>query len=35
MGKETIFSCGWYQLSGGKISTFKVVFDPRPVLEAK
>ena len=35
MGKATIFSCGWYQLTGGKISTFKVVFDPRPVLEAK
>ena len=35
MGKATIFTCGWYQLAGGKISTFRVVFDPRPVLEAK
>ncbi|MBN9380980.1 MAG: nuclear transport factor 2 family protein [Chitinophagaceae bacterium] len=35
MGKTTIFACGWYQLAGGKISTFKVVFDPRPILEVK
>jgi len=35
MGKTTIFTCGWYQLTGGKISTLKVIFDPRPVLEAK
>jgi len=35
MGKTTIFTCGWYQLAGGKINTLRVVFDPRPVLEAK
>jgi predicted ester cyclase len=29
----TIFGCGWYQLINGRISLFKVVFDPRPVLE--
>lgn len=34
MGNVTIFSCGWYKLVNGKISTFQVVFDPRPVLEA-
>ena len=28
-----IFGCGWYQLVNGKISTIKVVFDPRPILE--
>lgn len=32
MGKATIFSCGWYQLKDNKIHTFKVVFDPRPIL---
>lgn len=29
----TIFGCGWYQLANGKIDSFKVVFDPRPLLE--
>lgn len=33
MGKATVFACGWYQLDGGKIRTFRVVFDPRLVLE--
>lgn len=33
MGGVTIFSCGWYQLENGKIKSFKVVFDPRPLLE--
>src|ERR1700733_9997145 len=28
-----IFSCGWYKVEDGKISSFKVIFDPRPVLE--
>jgi hypothetical protein len=32
MGKATIFSCGWYQLVDDKIKTFKVIFDPRPLL---
>ena len=32
MGKATILSCGWYELKDGKISSFKVIFDPRPVL---
>lgn len=34
MGKATVFASGWYQLTGGKIRTFRVVFDPRPVLES-
>ena len=33
MGGKTIFSIGWYQLEDGKIKSFKVVFDPRPLLE--
>ena len=32
MGNVTLFACGWYQLANGKISSFKVVFDPRPLL---
>jgi len=35
MGGPTIFSSGWYQLSNGKISVMKVLFDPRPLLEKK
>lgn len=31
-GKE-IFCFGWYQLQNGKIKSFRVVFDPRPLLE--
>jgi hypothetical protein len=33
MGGVTIFSCGWYHLEKGKIKSFKVIFDPRPLLE--
>jgi hypothetical protein len=33
MGAATIFTCGWYHLEEGKISSLKVVFDPRPLLE--
>ncbi len=35
MGGTTIFTCGWYKLENGKISSIKVVFDPRPLLEKK
>jgi hypothetical protein len=35
MGSVTAFSSGWYHLTGGKISTITVLFDPRPVLEAQ
>jgi hypothetical protein len=30
----TIFGCGWYHVEDGKINSLKVIFDPRPVLEA-
>ena len=33
MGGPAIFCSGWYHLSNGKISTIKVIFDPRPLLE--
>jgi predicted ester cyclase len=32
---KNIFSAGWYHLEDGKIVLFKVVFDPRPLLESK
>lgn len=32
-GKNTIFTCGWYQIKYNKIKSLKVVFDPRPVLD--
>lgn len=35
MGGQNIFCCGWYQLKEGKIKSFRVVFDPRPLLEKK
>jgi len=28
----TVLTCGWYQLVNGKIQSFQVVFDPRPLL---
>src|SRR5260221_10756324 len=34
MSAKKIFSCGWYQVEDGKINWLRVVFDPRPVLEA-
>ena len=33
MSGISIFTCGWYHLQNGKIKSFKVVFDPRPLLE--
>ncbi|WP_412468841.1 nuclear transport factor 2 family protein [Pedobacter sp. KLB.chiD] len=32
MGSKTIFACGWYKIADGKITSFQVLFDPRPVL---
>lgn len=29
-----VFTCGYYQLANGRIKSLRVVFDPRPVLEA-
>ena len=34
-GGKNIFSAGWYHLEDGKIGNFKVLFDPRPLLEKK
>ena len=33
MNGETIFCCGWYHVTNGKIDSLKVLFDPRPVLQ--
>lgn len=33
MSGINVFCCGWYQLRDDKIKSFRVVFDPRPVLE--
>jgi len=33
MGAATLFCSGWYKVAKGKITWFKVVFDPRPLLE--
>jgi len=33
MSGATMVGSAWYHLKDGKISTLKVVFDPRPVLE--
>lgn len=32
MGKETIFAAGWYEIENKHIKTFKVLFDPQPLL---
>jgi len=34
-GEITFFSSGWYQVNDGKIKTFTVLFDPRPILAAQ
>ncbi|UEQ79028.1 nuclear transport factor 2 family protein [Chryseobacterium arthrosphaerae] len=33
MGKKTLQAAGWYHITDGKIHTFKVLFDPRPLLD--
>ena len=33
MAGEQIFSAGWYKVEDGRIVSFKVVFDPRPLLK--
>ncbi|AZB07697.1 nuclear transport factor 2 family protein [Chryseobacterium sp. G0162] len=32
MGNKTVEASGWYQIIEGKIHSFKVLFDPRPLL---
>lgn len=34
MAGKKIFCCGWYHVEDSKIDSLKVIFDPRPVLEA-
>ncbi len=34
MGGISVFTCGYYRLEHGKIKSLKVVFDPRPLLDA-
>lgn len=34
MEGKIIFCCGWYHVEDGKITSLKVVFDPRPILES-
>jgi len=31
----TILGCAWYQVADGKIRSLKLVFDPRPIFEAR
>jgi len=33
-GDITFFSAGWYHVKEGKIKSFQVIFDPRPLLKA-
>jgi len=33
MGSATLFCSGWYKIAANKITWFKVIFDPRPLLE--
>ena len=33
MSGKKIFSCGWYEIESNKIKSFKVIFDPRLLLE--
>ncbi|MCS4304113.1 nuclear transport factor 2 family protein [Chryseobacterium sp. BIGb0232] len=32
MGNKAVEASGWYQIIDGKIRSFKVLFDPRPLL---
>jgi hypothetical protein len=34
MSGTNIFCCGWYQVQDDRIRSLRVVFDPRPILEA-
>lgn len=35
MGQSVVFGCGLYHVKDNRIDSLKVVFDPRPVLEAQ
>jgi hypothetical protein len=29
----TLSACGWFHIKGGKVSSLRVTFDPRPLLD--
>jgi ketosteroid isomerase-like protein len=33
IGSATLFASGWFHVANGKISSIRVVFDPRPIVE--
>jgi ketosteroid isomerase-like protein len=33
IGSATLFASGWFHAANGKISSIRVVFDPRPIVE--
>jgi ketosteroid isomerase-like protein len=33
IGSATLFASGWFHVASGKISSIRVVFDPRPIVE--
>jgi limonene-1,2-epoxide hydrolase len=32
-GPINLFGCGWYHVENGKISSLRVLYDPRPIIE--
>lgn len=32
LGSAILFASGWFQVANGKISSIRVVFDPRPII---
>lgn len=34
-GPVTLLACEWYHIEGGKISSLRLVYDPRPLLQKK
>jgi hypothetical protein len=33
IGSANLFASGWFHMANGKISSIRVVFDPRPIVE--
>ena len=33
IGSATLFASGWFYVEDGKISSIRVIFDPRPIVE--
>jgi hypothetical protein len=34
VGSATVFAGGWFHVEDGKIGSIRVIFDPRPIVEA-